>query len=262
MEKHKLIVQTDPKSPISEAYRTLRTNIQFSSLDNPIKTIVVTSAGPGEGKTISVTNLAITMAHSGSKVLLIDGDLRKPELHKIFEISEQAGLTNVLVDGLNYKEKVLPTHIEGLEILPVGVIPPNPSELLASDKMKRLLEEVNQDYDFVLIDTPPVGVVTDASILSAIADGTVLVCASGQIAIDEVRRTKELLENVKANIIGVILNKISINRKGYSQYYYYHYYGEENPERGKVRPKSKRRQTRLSAADKPRRSKRRLEVNG
>ena len=122
---------------------------------------MVTSAGPGEGKTTSITNLAITMAHSGSKVLLIDGDLRKPELHKIFGISEQVGLTNVLVDGLNYKTKVLPTHIEGLEILPVGVIPPNPSELLASNKMKRLLEEVKQDYDFVLIDAPPVGVVTD-----------------------------------------------------------------------------------------------------
>lgn len=262
MSKYKLIVQTNPKSPISEAYRTLRTNIQFSSLDKSIKTIVVTSAGPGEGKTTSVTNLAITMAHSGSKVLLIDGDLRKPELHRIFEISKEIGLTSVLVSELDYKERVVPTYIRGLEVLPVGVIPPNPSELLASKKMKQLLNDVKQDYDFILIDTPPAAVVTDASILAAAVDGVILVCASGQIAIDEVGRAKELLENVKANIIGVILNKISVNRKGYSQYYYYHYYGGESPARGKAESKSRRRQTRLSAGDKSKRSKRRLEANG
>ena len=117
MDKYRLIVHTDPKSPASEAYRTLRTNIQFLSLDNPIKTIVITSAGPGEGKTTSVINLGITMAHSGSKVLLIDADLRKPAFHKIFRISNQLGLTNVLVSELDYKERVLSTNIEGLEFL-------------------------------------------------------------------------------------------------------------------------------------------------
>ena len=243
MDKYKLIVQTNPKSPISEAYRTLRTNIQFSSLDNPIKTIVVTSTCPGEGKTTSVTNLAITMAHSGSRVLLIDGDLRKPELHKIFISSNQVGLTNILVSELDYKERVVQTHVEGLEILPVGVIPPNPSELLASNKMKQLLDEVKRDYDFVLIDTPPVGLVTDASILSAIVDGTILVCASGQTSIEEIERAKELLKNVNANIIGVILNKIPLNRGGYSQYYYYRSYEEVNPKRTKRRGKANGRFT-------------------
>ncbi len=235
--KYKLIVHTNPKSPISEAYRTLRTNIQFSSLDNPIKTIVVTSAGPGEGKTTSVINLGITMVQSGSKVLLIDGDLRKPQIHKIFEASNQVGLTNVLVNELDYKEGVSSTYVDGLEILSAGVIPPNPSELLASNRMKQLLSRVSEDYDFVLVDTPPAAVVTDASVLSAVADGTILVCASGQVPIDGTKRAKELLENVNANIIGVILNKIPINQRNYSQYYYYHYYGEDNPEKNKKRLK-------------------------
>jgi protein-tyrosine kinase len=228
LDKYKLVVHTDPKSPVSEAYRTLRTNIQFLSLDNPIKTIIVTSAGPGEGKTTTVINLAIAMAQSGSKVLLIDGDLRKPALHRIFSIPNEPGLTYVLVSGLDYKGGVSPTYIEGLEILPVGIIPPNPSELLASNKMKQLLNEVRRDYDFVLMDTSPAAIVTDACILSTMVDGTILVCASGQAPIDGAKRAKELLENVNANIIGVVLNKIPTNQKGYSQYYYYYQYYEES----------------------------------
>jgi len=237
--KYKLVVHTDPKSPVSEAYRTLRTNIQFLSLDNPIKTIIVTSAGPGEGKTTTVINLAIAMAQSGSKVLLIDGDLRKPALHRIFSIPNEPGLTYVLVSGLSYKEGISSTYIEGLEILPVGIIPPNPSELLASDKMKQLLKEVGKDYDFVLMDSSPAAVVTDACILSTMVDGTILVCASGQAPIDGAKRAKELLENVNANIIGVVLNKIPTNRKGYSQYYYYYQYYEESiSKQGKKRSRA------------------------
>lgn len=226
MDKPKLIVHTNPKSPVSEAYRMIRTSIQFSSLDDPIKTIVITSAGPNEGKTTSVVNLGIAMAQSGFKVLLIDGDLRKSQLHKVFGISNQSGLTNVLVNELDYKEGISSTFIEGLEVLSSGVIPPNPSELLASNKMKQLLNKISEDYDYVLIDTPPAAIVTDASILSAIVDGTVLVCASGQASIGETRRAKELLKNVNANIIGVVLNKISMKQRNYYQYYYT-YYGEE-----------------------------------
>lgn len=228
MEEYKLIAHTDPKSPISEAYRTLRTNIQFSSLDKPLKTLVVTSSGPGEGKTTTTINIAITMAQSGSRVLLIDADLRKPKLHKIFKVSNQIGLTNILVNQLDYTEVVLSTYIERLTILPSGVIPPNPSELLASNKMKMFLEKVKKDYDFVLIDTPPAAVVTDASVLSTIVDGTLLVCASGQVPIEGALRAKSLLENVNANIVGVVLNKLPINQRNYSQYYYYTYYEEDN----------------------------------
>jgi capsular exopolysaccharide synthesis family protein len=160
MDKPKLIVHKDPKSPASEAYRTLRTNIQFSSLDNPMKTIVITSAGPGEGKTTSVINLGTAMAQSGLKVLLIDGDLRKPQIHKTFEIFNGPGLTDVLVNGPDYREGVSSTYIAGLEILSAGTIPPNPSELLASDRMKQFLGEIRENYDFVLIDTSPAAVVT------------------------------------------------------------------------------------------------------
>ncbi len=241
MAKYKLIAHTDPKSPISEAYRTLRTNIQFSSLDNPIKTIVITSAGPGEGKTTSAINLGITMAQSGLKVLLIDGDLRKPQMHKIFGSFSQLGLTNILVNDLDYREGTSPTHVAGLETLPVGIVPPNPSELLASNKMKQLLDEVSEDYDFVIIDTPPAAVVTDASILSAVADGTILVCASGQVPVDGVKRAKELLENVNANIIGVILNKIPTDQRDYYQYYYNYYYEEDDDSKKTNRKKDKKR---------------------
>jgi len=237
MERYKLIAHTDPKSPISEAYRTLRTNIQFSSLDKPLRSIAVTSSGPGEGKTTTTINLAITMAQSGSKVLLIDGDLRKPKIHKIFRINNAVGLTNILVNELDYKENVSSTYIEGLNILTAGVIPPNPSELLASNRMKQFLDKVKNDYDFVLIDTPPAAVVTDASILSTIVDGTLLVCASGEVAIEAATRAKGLLENVNANIIGVVLNKIKINKSNYSQYYYYAYEEEEYTKKKKKKAK-------------------------
>lgn len=239
MDKPKLIVHEDPKSPISEAYRILRTNIQFSSLDNPIKTIVITSAGPGEGKTTSVINLGIAMAQSGLKVLLIDGDLRKPQIHKTFEIFNKPGLTDVLVNELDYKEGISSTYIDGLGILPAGTIPPNPSELLASNRMKQFLSEIREDYDFVLMDTSPASIVTDASILSALADGTILVCASGGVSIEGARRAKELLENVNANIIGIILNKFLINQKDYFRYYYALYEKKYDPKKSKRRHKTR-----------------------
>lgn len=220
MNKPKLIVHKDPKSPVSEAYRILRTNIQFLGVDNLIKTIIVTSTGPGEGKTTSIINLGIAMAQSGLKVLLIDGDLRKPQIHKTFGIPDGLGLTNVLVRGLDYREGVSSIYIDGLEILPAGTIPPNPSELLASNRMKQFLSEISEDYDFVLIDTSPAAVVTDAAVLSAMVDGTILVCASGRVSVDGAKRAKELLGNVNANIIGVILNEFMIGKNGYSQFYY------------------------------------------
>ncbi|NLO25853.1 MAG: CpsD/CapB family tyrosine-protein kinase [Clostridiales bacterium] len=233
MDKPKLIVHKDPKSPASEAYRTLRTNIQFSSLDNPMKTIVITSAGPGEGKTTSVINLGTAMAQSGLKVLLIDGDLRKPQIHKTFEIFNGPGLTDVLVNGPDYREGVSSTYIAGLEILSAGTIPPNPSELLASDRMKQFLGEIRENYDFVLIDTSPAAVVTDASILSAMVDGTILVCASGKVSVEKARRAKELLEGVNANIVGAILNKLTTDQKDYFQYYYAYHGKEYKPKKGR-----------------------------
>lgn len=231
MSGPKLIVDRDPKSPVSEAYRVLRTNIQFSDLDNPVKTIVVTSAGPGEGKTTSVINLGVAMARSGFKVLLIDGNLRKPQIHKVFETFNRLGLTDVLVKELDYRQGVSSIFIDGLEILPAGTIPPNPSELLISNRMRQFLNEISEDYDFVIIDTPPAAIVTDASILSAMADGTILVCASGGISIDSAKRARKLLKNVNANIIGVILNKFPIGQKNYAQYYHYAYHEKEHKQK-------------------------------
>lgn len=228
MDLNTLIAHSNPKSPISEAYRVLRTNIQFSSVDKPLKVMVVTSSGPGEGKTTTIINLAITFAQSGSRVILMDGDMRKPKVHKVFGFSNQSGLVNVLAQREDYRKVVHKTEIENFDIITSGPIPPNPSELLASNSMKQFLQKVREDYDVVLIDAPPIGSVTDAAILSTIVDGTVLVAASGQVQVDALKRSKELLAQVNANIVGVVLNKLDKNAQGNYYYYYYYYYGENN----------------------------------
>lgn len=226
MEDKSVIAYTNPKSPISEAYRVLRTNIQFSSIDKPLKTIVVTSSGPGEGKSTTISNLAITFAQSGSKCLIIDGDLRKPKIHKLFGFNNQKGLTNVLKQHENYKSYIYNSLIDNLDVLTCGAIPPNPSELLSSNSMKLFLQQLKEDYDMIFIDAPPVGSVTDAAILSTFVDGTVLVAASGVVEIEGIKRAKELLDKVNANIIGVVLNKLDKNAQGNYYYYNYYYYGE------------------------------------
>lgn len=228
MDSNTLIAHSNPKSPISEAYRVLRTNIQFSSADKPLKVIVVTSTGPGEGKTTTIVNLAITFAQSGSRVLLIDADMRKPRIHKVFDFSNQSGLVNILVQREDYTKFVHKIDIENLDIVTSGPIPPNPSELLTSNSMRQFIQKIREDYDVIFIDAPPVGSVTDAAILSTIVDGTVLVAASGQVQIDAIKRSKELLEQVNANIVGVVLNKLDKNAQGNYYYYYYYYYGENN----------------------------------
>lgn len=213
----------NPKSPVAEAYRTLRTNIQFSSLDKELKIIAITSSGPNEGKTTTIANLAVTMAQSGSKVLLIDCDLRKSQIHNHFGLNNHKGLTNVLAQQLPLEEAITQTTVMGLDILTAGPKPPNPSELLGSNTMQAFLQRVSQEYDRVLLDAPPIGVVTDAAVLSAIVDGIILTVASGQVTIDAAQRSKELLEKVNANILGVVMNKIPVEGKGYYGYYYYYY---------------------------------------
>lgn len=235
-----LITYNNPKSPISEAYRVLRTNIQYASVDDPVKVIVVTSSGPGEGKSTTAANLAVTFSQMGSKVLLIDADLRKPRIHKIFGLQNQKGLTNFLAARDDYKNYIRNILLSDLNIITAGAIPPNPSELLSSKAMKQFVAQVRNDYDIVLIDAPPVGTVTDAAVISAIVDGTIIVAASGNVEEDSLVRTKELLSKVNANIIGVVLNKLDKNSKGnYYYYYYYYYYGEdsENTTRKKHRKK-------------------------
>jgi len=227
-EENAIITYNDPKSPVSEAYRVLRTNIQFSSIDKPIKSIVITSTGPMEGKTTTVVNLAVVFAQAGSRVLLIDADLRKPKIHKYFKISNNRGLTNYLKSHTELMDTIRHDIIKNLHVLTSGIIPPNPSELLNSNAMKNFLNEVKEEYDLVLFDSPPVGSVTDASIISAYVDGTVLVVRSGKVEVDAVQKAKEALENVNANILGVVLNNLDKKILGNNYYYYQYYYGDDS----------------------------------
>jgi capsular exopolysaccharide synthesis family protein len=225
-----LIVQDNPKSPISEAYRTLRTNIQFSSFDNELDTILVTSSGPSEGKSITSANLALSMAEVDKKVLLIDCDLRKPSIHKKFNLSNSKGLSNLLIGQFKFDE-VAQKYNDNMCILTSGTVPPNPSEMLASKKMKQFLDEAKKIFDFIILDTPPVVAVTDAQLLSTMVGGVLLVVAAGQAEIGAAEKAKELLNNVKANIIGVVLNKAEVT--GGKKYGYYHYYYGEGKKKEK-----------------------------
>jgi len=223
-----LITHFAPKSPVSEAYRTFRTNIQFTNLDSPPQTILVTSPGPGEGKSTTVANLAITFAQMGTKTLLMDTDFRRPILHSIFGLEKEIGITNYLVGRAPLEMAIKKTPIQNLDIITCGVIPPNPSELLASEKMKMFLEQLKTEYQMILFDSPPVIAVTDAAVLSLLLDGVVLVASARQTSQQALARAKTLLENVKAKMLGVVLNKVEAKSTygSYYYYYYYHYYGD------------------------------------
>lgn len=224
----RLVTHLAPKSPISEAYRSLRTNIQYSNTDKSIKTVAVTSSGPGEGKSTSTANMAITFAQMGAKTLLIDTDLRRPVQHGIFGVDRNNGLTNVLVGKTSFEDAVIETKVEGLDLLTAGTLPPNPSELLGSQKMEAFIEKVSDIYDIVLFDTPPVIAVTDSAVLGSKVDGMVLVVKSSETNRDAMLRARTLLDNVHANIIGVMLNGVNVENMygSYYYYYYYYYYGD------------------------------------
>lgn len=229
------VVQNDPKSPISEAYRTLRTNIKFSSLDKPLKTLLITSPIPEAGKSSVCINLALTIAQDKNKVILIDADLRKPVIHKILQQDNKTGLTNILVEDKKIKEVMRRvTDIEpNLYFISSGPIPPNPSELLGSNKMKEVLMELQNQADFIIFDSPPVIAVTDALVLANQVDGVVLVLDFGEVTREAAKQTKQLLEKVKAKILGAVLNQIDMEKEGYSYPYYYYYYGDEKKKRKK-----------------------------
>lgn len=240
-----IITIKNPRSPIAEAYRTLRTNIQFSSFDKKIQTIVITSSGPSEGKSTTSSNLAVVMAQNGNKTILIDCDQRKSKLHKVFVTSNQKGLSDLLVGNSAFEEAVQKTGIENLDILTSGTRPPNPSELLASTKMEKFIENLREKYDCIIIDTPPVIAVTDAQIVSRYADGCLLVVASAQAEREAALKAKELLEKVGAKIIGVVLNKLDIQEKGYYGQYYADY-SDDGEEKKKRRRSKKNVRQRLS----------------
>lgn len=221
----KLITKRNPKSPISEAYRSIRTNIEFSNVDKEIKTIVVTSSQQNEGKSTVIANLAVSFAGmENKKILILEGDLRNPTVHRMFNISNTHGITDILTGQKSFDECVHKTEVEGLEVLTCGKIPPNPAEMLASNKMKVLIESLKDYYDYIFIDSPPIGIITDAGIISSYADGTILVVASKEVDIEMAQISKDRLEKVNANILGVVLNKFEEANGAYG--YYNYYYGE------------------------------------
>ncbi|KAB7707407.1 polysaccharide biosynthesis tyrosine autokinase [Bacillus aerolatus] len=217
--QRKLIAKTDPKSPISEQYRTIRTNIIFSSVDQAIRSLLITSAGPGEGKSTTAANLAIVFAQQGKSVLLVDADMRKPTMQYTFNLTNTIGLTNVLAKQKSLSVAVVETDVNGLDVLLSGPIPPNPAELLGSRIMEQFLNEAYSLYDLVIFDTPPVLAVTDAQVLANQCDGTILVVNSGKTEADGAIKAKELLQSAKAKPLGVVLNNHKLKESSY--YYYY-----------------------------------------
>ncbi|WP_394238237.1 CpsD/CapB family tyrosine-protein kinase [Niallia oryzisoli] len=219
--KRSLITQQDPKSHISEQYRTIRTNIQFASVDKELTTIVVTSSGPAEGKSTTVANLAVVFAQQGKQVLLIDSDLRKPTVHYTFQVSNIKGLTTVLTKQSTLEEVIQPSMQENLSLVTSGPIPPNPAELLSSKAMEELIKEASTTYDMVLFDSPPLLAVTDGQILASKCDGTLLIVSSGKTEIEQAIKAKDLLNSVNSHLLGVILNNKKLKNP-----HYYSYYGE------------------------------------
>lgn len=215
-----LITLVNPSSPISEQYRTIRTNIQFaSSADNPIKTMVITSSGPGEGKSTTSANLAVVFAKAGQRVLLVDADMRKPTVYKTFNLNNSRGLSTVLSTATSVLEAAQRTVIDNLTILTSGPKPPNPSELLGSMRMGQVIEEAKNMYDIVIFDMPPVVAVTDAQIMASKTDGTLLVVRENVSRKESLVKAKELLNMVQARILGAIYNGAEhSNDQGY--YYY------------------------------------------
>lgn len=215
------IVDKEPKSIAAESYRTLRTNIQYSSFDKEYRVIVVTSSEPGEGKSTTSGNLALCMAQGDKKVILIDCDLRKPSLHKKFKISNLVGLSDVMI-GKEDLTTAIHRYNKNLVLLTSGKIPPNPSEMLSSKAMSNLLETLKENFDYIILDTPPVQAVTDSQILSTKADGTILVVRAEKTKKESVQNAVSLLKKVNANIIGTVLNGIDVSRNKY-----YYYYGDK-----------------------------------
>ncbi len=220
--KEELIVASRPKSGVSEAVKTIRTNLQFSSIDEKVQSILITSSISSEGKSFITANLAIAFAQAGNKVLIVDCDMRRGRQHKIFKIENELGLSNLLIDDVvkKHKKVIQKTAIENVYVLPMGIVPPNPSELLGSDKNKQLVQLLEEEYDIILYDGVPVGGLTDSVIMAGLVDKIIIVCAYKQTPMELLQNTKKSLEPFKEKIAGVIVNKLP----GSKNHYYYNYY--------------------------------------
>lgn len=223
-----LHIHREPKSLIAECMRSVRTNLLFMSPDKPFRRVVVTSSGPQEGKSTTAINLGIAMAQSGSRVLLIDTDMRRPRLHKAFGVGNEFGVSSLVVGEGKLDDAIKSTDVNGLFLMPCGPIPPNPAELLHTQAFSDLLNKLGERFDRIILDTPPVGAVADAVVLSTQVDGVVMVLKAGQTNRDVARRTVRALQDVKANIYGAVLNDVNLEKSKYGDYYYgyaYRYYG-------------------------------------
>ncbi len=220
---NEIVVREHPRSPVAEAYRSLRTNLNFISPDKPLKSIIITSCEAGAGKSMTTANLAVSMANNGQKVILIDADMRKPMVHRFFELANYEGLSNVLTGEIDFEEGIKETDVEGLQLLTSGILPPNPAELLGSRKMEAIIKKAAELADIVLIDTPPVVLVTDPVILGNKVDGVIIVVDSHNTQNEMLVKAKEQLDRTQANILGAVLNRYPA-QKGSSYYYKYSYY--------------------------------------
>lgn len=232
MEAVKLIANENSKSPVSEAYRTIRTNIQFSQISGKeLKTILITSPTPNEGKSTTISNLGIIMAQAGKKVVVLDCDFRNPTQHKIFGMVNK-GISNCIATGEDLDSVIQATSIENLWVIPSGPVAPNPSELLGSDRMSELLAELAARFDYVLVDTPPIMPVTDAAVMASKVDGVIMLLESDAIVPKIAKEAKTRLEQGGARILGVVLNKVDVTSSHYGygygkDYDYYYYYGDD-----------------------------------
>jgi non-specific protein-tyrosine kinase len=231
-----LVTLSQPRAPVSEGYRVLRTNLRFTGLENPSGALLITSAGPGEGKTTTATNLAIVMAQAGRRVLLVDADLRRPSVHSYMKLTNNVGLSSLfLEDGATPDQVIQPTQVEGLRVITSGPLPPNPAELLDSKQMAQILKTLRAEADMVIIDSPPVLAVADATIIGSRCSGAVLILDSGKTRTEMAKRAVERLRQTNIRLFGVVLNKLSFRRaSGYYSYYYY--YGSD-----KTQPNNKPR---------------------
>ncbi|QIW21083.1 CpsD/CapB family tyrosine-protein kinase [Bacillus thuringiensis] len=217
-QRRQLIAHNKPKSPISEQYRNIRTNVEFAAIDTKIRSLMVTSPNPSEGKTTTIANLAVVFAQQGKKVLLIDTEMRKSTMHQMFQVNNIFGLTNVLAQSERFEKCVQATSVENLHFLPCGPIPPNPAELLGSKSMQELLAKTYSMYDLVLLDLPPILAVTDAQIMANYCDASILVVRSDMTKKEDAVKAKGLLESAKGKLLGVVLNDCDREQ---SLYYYY-----------------------------------------
>lgn len=229
-----LFVRANPKSQVAECCRSLRTSLSFISPDKPIRSLLVTSSAPQDGKTTAAVSLGIVMAEGGLRVLIVDTDMRRPRLHRVFGVSSEVGISNLLVgDDVALEDATKSTEIPGLSVIPCGPTPPNPAELLQSRRFRELLSELTSRYDRVILDSPPVVAVTDPAIIGAIADGTLLIARAGQTKLEMGLHAVRQLTDVGANLLGMVLNDVDLSFSGYAYYQYrYGYYYGETPRSG------------------------------